>query len=151
MLLAEPARDATRRRDLARLVDLPEAEEAPQLALEVAGRLAEALEPGRLPVDGVDLDERVDELVGDQRAVAGAVELGRDLARDHVALDALHQVERRADHGGVVAGREHARHARPPSSALSTRASRSTSCALGGSGPRGGRRRTKLVSPRVMA
>ena len=52
---------------------------------------------------------------------------GRDLARDHVALDALHQVERRADHGGVGAGREHARHAR---AALERRAS------LGGGEPR---------------
>ena len=48
------------------LLILPEAEEAPQLAFEVAGRLAESLQPGRLPVDGVDLHERVDELVGDQ-------------------------------------------------------------------------------------
>ena len=72
-VLAEPARRPLDGRDLARLVDLPEAEEAPQLALEVAGRLAEALQPGRLPVDGVDLDERVDELVGRSAARSSAL------------------------------------------------------------------------------
>ena len=49
-------------RKLARLVVLPEPVEAPQLALEVAGRLAVALEPAGSPVDLVHLGERVDEV-----------------------------------------------------------------------------------------
>ena len=55
---------------------LPQAEEAPQLALEVARRLAEALQAGVAPVDGVDLDERIDELLADAPAVLGRVERG---------------------------------------------------------------------------
>ena len=70
-----------------------------------------------------------------RRRSLGAVERGRHRARDDVALDALHDVERRADDGRVVAHREHLRaRARGPASARSTRASRRTSCALGGSG-----------------
>ena len=68
--------DRLDRRDVARAVVLPQAEEAPQLALEVAGRLAEALEAGGAPVDRVDLDERVDELLAHAPAVVGAVERG---------------------------------------------------------------------------
>ena len=98
--------------DVARAVVLPQAEEAPQLALEVAGRLAEALEAGVAPVDGVDLDERVDELLADAPAVVGAVERGRHRARDDVALDALHDEEGRADDRLVVADGEHGGHAR---------------------------------------
>ena len=91
---------------------LPQAEEAAQLALEVARRLAEALQARVAPVDGVDLDQRIDELLADAPAVLGAVERGGHRARDDVALDALHDVERRADDGGVVAHREHGGHAR---------------------------------------
>ena len=145
----EPAADRLDRRDVARAVDLPEAEEAAQLALEVAGRLAEALEAGGLPVDGVDLDERVDELLAHAPAVLDAVELGRDLGRDDEALDLLHHVERRADHRRRRRRRASTFGTRArPSSARSTRASRSTSWALGGSGPRGGRRSTNSASPR---
>ena len=66
------------------------------------------------------------------------------LVDDHLALDALHHVERRADDPFVVADREHLRARAPGVSARarSSRASRSTSCALGGSGGRGGRRST---------
>ncbi len=110
----EPFADRLDGRDVARAVVLPQAEEAPQLALEVAGRLAEALEAGVAPVDGVDLDERVDELLADAPAVVGAVERGRHRARDDVALDALHDVEGRADHRLVVADGEHGGHARAP-------------------------------------
>ena len=70
--------DLVERRQLARLVVLPEAAEAAQLALEVAGRLAVALEPARPPVDGVDLDQRVDQLLADPRS---PVEAARQLAR----------------------------------------------------------------------
>ena len=70
-----------------------------------------------------------------RRRSAGVSSAAGHRVGDHVALDALHQVERRADHRLVVARREHARaRARGPASARSTRASRSTSCALGGSG-----------------
>ena len=62
--------------DLARAVVLPQADEAAQLALEVAGRLAEALQAGVAPVDGVDLDQRVDELLADAAAVFQGVERG---------------------------------------------------------------------------
>ena len=58
--------------DLARAVVVPQAEEPAELALEVAGRLAEALEPGGLPVDRVELDERVDELLADPPALGRA-------------------------------------------------------------------------------
>ena len=91
---------------------LPQAQEAAQLALEVARRLAEAVEAGVAPVDGVDLDEPVDQLLADAPAVVAAVERGRDRARDDVALDALHDVEGRADDRLVVADGEHGGHAR---------------------------------------
>ena len=91
---------------------LPQAEEAPQLALEVAGRLAEALQARVAPVDGVDLDQRVDELLADAPPVVGAVERGGHRAGDDVALDALHEIEGRADHRLVVADGEHGGHAR---------------------------------------
>ena len=72
----QPFADRLDGRDVARAVVLPQAEEAAQLALEVAGRLAEALQAGVAPVDGVDLDERVDELLADAPAVLEAVERG---------------------------------------------------------------------------
>ncbi len=50
-VLRQPRTDALDGGDLARLVDLPQPAEAAQLALEVAGRLAEALQSGRLPID----------------------------------------------------------------------------------------------------
>ena len=71
-VLGQPAADALDRGDLARLVQLPQPAEAPQLALQVAARLAEALQAHRLPVHGVDLDERVDQLLGDPRALRRA-------------------------------------------------------------------------------
>src|SRR5436190_1883754 len=67
-VLAQPRADGLDGGDLARLVVLPQAGEAPQLALEVARWLAEALQPARLPVDLVQLDERVDELGADAPA-----------------------------------------------------------------------------------
>ena len=58
---------------VARAVVLPQPAEAPQLALEVAVGIArEALQAARPPVDGVDLDERVDELLADAPALAPA-------------------------------------------------------------------------------
>ena len=80
------------------LVVLPQAVEAPQLALEVAGRLAEALEADLGPVDRVQLDERIDQLVGDPRPLRRAVQRRRDRVGDHLAVDLLHDVERGPDH-----------------------------------------------------
>jgi hypothetical protein len=91
---------------------LPEAGEAAQLAVEVARRLAEAVEPARPPVGVVHLHERVDELLADRAPAGRVVERGGHGGRDHVALDQLHDVERRADHALVVARREHRRRAR---------------------------------------
>jgi hypothetical protein len=90
---------------------LPQAAEAAHLALEVAARLAEALE-ARLPVDGVDLGERVDELFADVPALGRRVERRGHAGRDDVAVHALHHVERCADDGLVVADREHFGYAR---------------------------------------
>ena len=92
---------------LARAVVLPQPGEAPQLALEVARRAAVALEAARAPVGGVDLDERVDQLA----RRSAALQALRQLGGDHVAVDALHHVERRAGDGLVVARRQHARDA----------------------------------------
>src|SRR3954452_23139875 len=58
----QPVGDRLDRRDLARLVVLPQPEEALELALEVAGGLAEPLQARGLPVDRVDLDQGIDEL-----------------------------------------------------------------------------------------
>ncbi len=51
--------------ELPRAVVLPESGEPTQLTLQVSRRLAETLEADRGPVDGVELDQRVDQLVGD--------------------------------------------------------------------------------------
>ena len=99
---AQPARDLVDRRQLARGVVLPQAGEAPHLALEVARRLAEALQAARLPVDGVDLHERVDQLVADPLRLHP----GGQLVAEHDPLDALHHVEGDAEQGLVLAGRE---------------------------------------------
>src|SRR4051794_28924126 len=81
-VVAQPGADGLDLGDVARLVVLPQPGEAPQLALEVAGRLAEALQPAGLPVDRVDLDERVDELLADPPAPVGAVEALGDRVGD---------------------------------------------------------------------
>ena len=132
-------------RDLARLVQLPQAREAPQLALQVAGRLAEALQPGRAPVDRVDLDERVDQLLGRSAARSAGVSSAVGDARRRsprprpapsrrtgapITLSSSHTASTAGTRAGVRC------------SAASRRASRSTSWALGGSGGRGGRRST---------
>ena len=65
------------------------------------------------------------------RAPAGASSPAGSAVVITSPLDALHHVERRADHGLVVADGEHARdaHRRCPRAPRSRRASRSTSCA----------------------
>ena len=149
MFSASQRADALDGRDLARLVELPQAEEAAQLALEVAGRLAEVLEARGAPVDGVDLDERVDQLLADQAPLLGGVERVGDARDDHLALDPLHHVEGRADHArSAQTASTSGTRAGVSRSARSSRASRSTSWALGGSGGRGGRRSTTSSPPR---
>ena len=111
LVLGQPRGDAVEHRQLARAVVLPQPAEAAQLAVEVAGRLAVALEPAGAPVDGVDLHQRVDQLLADPRARRSSSSAGGTSAVMHVALHPLHHVERRADHGLVVARGEHARRA----------------------------------------
>ena len=48
--------------EIARLVDLPELREAAYLPLEVAARAHEVGDAGRAHVDGVNLDEGIDEV-----------------------------------------------------------------------------------------
>ena len=72
--------------------------EAAQLALQIAGRLAEPLQADLGEVDRVQLDERVDQFVGDPPALLGVVQRRRDRVGDHLAVHLLHHVERRADH-----------------------------------------------------
>ena len=97
------------------------------------------------------VDERVDQLLAHpRRSVRGRARRAA-LAGHDVAGDPLHHVERRADHGGSSHTASTRGTGARPASARCTRASRSTSCALGGSGPRGGRRRTSRASPRVTA
>ena len=107
----QPLADLLHHRQLARLVVLPQAAEAAQLALEVAGRLAVALETAGAPIHRVHLGERVHQLLGEPAALLLAVELLRDLARDHGPVHLLHHVEGDAQHRLVVAGGQHARHA----------------------------------------
>ncbi len=65
-----------------------------------------------MPVHGVDLHERVDQLLADAAALLGGIERGGSVGDDHLALYALHHVEGAADHRLVVAHGEHLRHAR---------------------------------------
>jgi predicted ATPase/DNA-binding SARP family transcriptional activator len=93
-------------RQLARGVDLPEPRPPAQLALEVAGRLAQGLEAARAPVDGVQLGQRVHELEAEAAALGRRVEVRRQRLADDRPDDLLHDVERRADHAVVLAHRE---------------------------------------------
>ena len=73
----EPGADVLDLRDLPRLVDLPELREAPHLPLVVAPGTRERREPGTAHVGGVDLDERVDQVVAEAAARRLALEPGR--------------------------------------------------------------------------
>ena len=90
---------------------LPQAAEAPHLALQVAGGLPVALEAARPPVDLVHLGQPVHELGADRAALAGLVEPRRNVRGHNHAVHLLHHVEGDAEDGGVVAGRQHGRHA----------------------------------------
>ena len=80
-----------------------------QLPGQVAARPAEAGLDERLDVDPVHLGERGGQVEA-ERVPARLVEpAGQGVAHDD-ALDVLHQVERRADHVGVLADRDRSRH-----------------------------------------
>ena len=87
---------------------LPEAVEAAKLTLEVASRLAEAVKAERGPILAVQLDQGVNQLIGDLTPLLGVVEVIGDGVGDHVAVHLLHDVERRSNHSRVGADREYA-------------------------------------------
>ena len=70
-LVAKPVGELCDERQLARGVVLPERREAAHLALEVAVGATEVAQAGALDVDGVQLGERVDEIVARPPARAG--------------------------------------------------------------------------------
>ncbi len=120
-VLAEPGAHRLHRGDLAGAVDLPQTQEAADLALEVAGGATESLQPHGHPVHRVHLDQRVDQLVGHPGPLRGRVEVRRQRVGHHVPVHPLHEVEGRADHrlvgahpqhpgdpGVAVQGRQHA-------------------------------------------
>ena len=150
-VIGQPAPDALYRWQLARAVVLPQAPEAAQLALEVARGLAEALQAGRAPVHGMDLCERVDELLAHAPALSLRVQRRGHLRGDDVALEQRHDVEGRADDLGVLAHREHLGHARaagerPQHARLAKHVVRA-----GGQRATRGRRTTSWASRRVTA
>ncbi len=107
----QPAAHLAHDWQLARLVVLPQAVEAPQLALQIARGLGEALQAGRAPVHGVHLHERVHQVVADAGPVLLGVQRPGHLAGDHVPVLLLHHVEGHAQHRLVVTGGEDPRRA----------------------------------------
>jgi hypothetical protein len=71
--------------------------------------VAELGQSGALVVEPVQLRERVHERLGDGAPVRGRERGRRGATADDHAPDPLHEKERRADHGRVVAAREWAR------------------------------------------
>ena len=91
-------------RQLAGRVHRPELHEPPHLTLGVASRTHERREAGLGHVRPVDLDERVDQVEPKPAPGLGiGGEVRRKLVADHVALEVLHHVERRACDLEVVA------------------------------------------------
>src|SRR5439155_18080291 len=85
---------------------LPPLGPAADLAREEALRLAQGLETHPPRVDGLELDEGVDQHLGELAVgdgVAAAAELGRDEAAHHDAPAPLHDEEGRPDDRGIVA------------------------------------------------
>ena len=138
-MVCEPCAGGVEVLELARLVVLPEPGPAPELTLEVAGRPPEAVQPRGPGVDGVDLDEPLQEPLGHARSLLGRVERGRQVVGDDVALQALHDVEGGADDALALADGEHLghAHARGRERAQETRLAQHVVCA---GGPRGARR-----------
>ena len=90
--------DALDRLDLARAVVLPQAQEAPHLALEVARRLAEALQARSARQSTACSSTSASTSSSPMRRRGlGRVERGRQAVVIDVARDALHDVEGRAD------------------------------------------------------
>jgi len=80
-------------------------------------------------------------------ALARVVQGARERVRDHGAIDQLHEVERRADHGDVFPHGKHLRHADGGRrERLEQMRLGQHIMGLGGSGPRGGRRSTTPVA-----
>ena len=77
---------------------------ARDLPLEVAARLAESLEPDRAVVDRVQQRNHAVQLVPDREALR-RIHPGQRLVPQHPPLDAVHDVERGADHALVLAQR----------------------------------------------
>ena len=96
-MLCEPASNALHRRYLACLIELPQPAEAPQLALEIAGGLAEVLKARRPPVHRVDLHQRIDQLLADPLAFRWRVKGRGDARDDDIAEHALHHIKGRTD------------------------------------------------------
>ncbi len=99
-------------RELTRLVDLPELVEASDLTLVVTPGPRERREAGCRHVGGVDLDERVDEVVAEKASRRLAFEPRRQLVRRYVAVEVVHDVERDAEDALVLADRDDRRQAR---------------------------------------
>ena len=138
-------------RQFAGLVDLPELREPAHLALHVAAGARERGELVVRDVGGVDLHEGVDEVEAERVARLLGLEARRQLARDHVPVEVA--ASRRTGTPSTLSSSQTARMSasRPKPAAriaFCSPASRTMSCAVGGSGGRGGRRRTNLSSPR---
>ncbi len=110
----EPPADLVHGRHLARLVDPPELGEAPNLALAVAPGPRERRERRARHVGGMDLDERVDEVVPEAATRCRALEPGGQLLRRHVPLEVVHDVEGDSEDALVLAHRDDRRQAREP-------------------------------------
>ncbi len=110
-VLREPAADGREVGDVARRRRLPEARPAPHLALVEAARADERGERRSGDVGGVDLDQRLDEVL-DRGATLVLVRLEqrRQDVGDDVAVEVLHHVERLAE-GVLLAERDDPRHA----------------------------------------
>ena len=104
----EPFADRLDVGEVARPVDLPQLREAAHLPLEIAALAHEVRDAGRVHVDRVDLDQRVDEIEPEPPPGALVLESGRQRVRHDVALEEVHDVERDADHALVLAdGADH--------------------------------------------
>ncbi len=99
----EPFADRLDVGEIPRLVDLPQLRKAAYLPLEIAALAHEVGDARRAHVDGVDLDEGVDEVEPEPPPGALGLEAGRQLVCHHMAFEEVHDVERDADHALVLA------------------------------------------------
>ena len=104
-------------------VHLPEAHEPPHLAREISVGPADRLEPGGARRDLVQLDQGVDHVASEPRALLRVVDPRWQMRVEGEAAGERHQVERDAQDGGVCA------HAQaPPARARRPGAGRRRSC-----------------------